>query len=348
MRRLISVKKCVPEILKDNIWMGAPDFGKLPVHTEDFMLHFIFKRILNMIPIIFGITIIVFFLFKLSPGDPAYIKLTGMGNPVTHELLEETREKMGLNKPVIQQYLDWLRNFAKGDWGESYRSGKPVMEELKSAVFYTFQMATTAFGITVVISVPLGILTALYANSFLDYVVRILSFLASSMPVFVLGLVLIYVFSLQMNLFPVAGSGNGIRSIILPSVSLSLGLIGRYTRQIRVAVLEEISQDYVSGARTRGLSERIVMIKHVLRNSMIAVVTMLGLSYGVLLGGTAIIESMFVWPGVGKLVVEAIRHRDLPIIQGFAVWMGLIYCTVNLMVDISYGILDPRVRVGSK
>lgn len=307
------------------------------------MASFVFKRILNIIPIILGVSIVVFFLLKLSPGDPAYIKLTGVGTPVTNELLEETREEMGLDKPVAGQYLHWLKNALKGDFGESYRSGRPVIKELLNGISYTFQMATAAFVITVVISVPLGILTALYTNSFFDYITRFLSFLASAMPVFVLGLVLIYVFSLQLNLFPIQG-GRGIKSLVLPSLALALGLIGRYTRQIRIAVLEEITQEYVSGARTRGLSERIVIVKHVLRNSMIAVVTMLGLSYGLLLGGTAIVEAMFVWPGVGKLVVEAIKHRDIPIIQGFAVFMAVIYSLVNLIVDISYGILDPRVR----
>ena len=207
----------------------------------------------------------------------------------------------------------------------------------------TLKLAGASFLLTVALSVPLGIVTALYANRMIDYVVRITSFLATAMPLFALGLLLIYIFSLELQWLPVSGS-ESFAGLVLPALSLSLGLVGRYTKQIRASVLDEIGKDYVAAARTRGLPERIVLIRHVLRGSLISVVTLLGISFGALLGGTAVIEIMFVWPGVGKLIVEAVRHRDFPVVQGFTLLMAVIYCGINFLVDMSYGILDPRIR----
>lgn len=307
------------------------------------MKKFFIHRILNMIPILLGVIVIVFFLLRLSDGDPAYIKLSGMGMPVTEELLQETRKAMGLNLPIYEQFWNSFRGMLQGDLGTSYRTNIPVTEELGRALLPTLELACVSFGLTVMVSLPLGIITALYANRMLDYIIRVLSFVAAAVPVFVLGLVLIYIFSLQLHWLPISGSGST-KNMILPVLSLSLALIGRYTKQIRAAVLEEINKQYVSAARIRGLPERIVLVSHVLRNSMIAVVTMLGFSFGILLGGTAVIEIMFVWPGLGKLAVEAVRHRDFPIIQGFTLLMASIYCMINLAVDLSYGYLDPRIR----
>lgn len=307
------------------------------------MKNFFVKRILNMIPILLGVIIIVFILLRLSDGDPAYIKLSGMGMPVTEQLLQETREAMGLNQPLYEQFWRGFTGMAHGDLGISYRSNRPVTEELVKALIPTLKLSCASFILTVAVSLPLGIITALYANRGVDYVIRILSFVAASVPVFVLGLVLIYIFSLKLHWLPISGADDP-KNMILPTLSLSLGLIGRYTKQIRAAVLDEINQQYVSAARIRGLPERIVLLSHVLRNSMISVVTMMGFSFGLLLGGTAVIEIMFVWPGLGKLAVEAVKHRDFPLIQGFTLLMAFIYCVINLAVDLSYGYLDPRIR----
>lgn len=309
------------------------------------MTRYLVKRVLNMAPIIAGVSVIVFMLLHLSSGDPAYIKLSGMGIPVTQELLEQTRADLGLDRPAYQQFWAWFTGMLSGDFGTSYLSGRPVGQELAEKMFYTLQLSLAAFILTIVISVPLGVIAALYANTAVDYLIRITSFWATAMPVFLMGLILIYFFSLRFHIFPVSGSG-GLNSLILPTVSLSLGLVGRFTKQIRIAILEEINQDYVSAARIRGLPERIVLVKHVLRGSLISVVTVLGISFGLLLGGTAVIEIMFVWPGVGKLVVEAVRHRDYPVIQGFTVWMAVIYCLINLGVDLLCAALDPRIRSG--
>lgn len=307
------------------------------------MLLFFIKRLLNMIPVLLGVTVIVFALLRIANGDPAYIKLSGVGIPVTEELLQETRHAMGLDLPLYQQFWQSFTAMMTGDLGTSYRSGRPVTEELVKGLWPTLQLAGASFLLTVAISVPAGIITALYANRSVDYLLRVLSFLATSMPAFALGLLLMYIFSLRLQWLPVAGSENP-AGIILPVLALSLPLAGRYTKQIRGAVLDEIGQEYVAAARTRGLPERIVLIRHVLRSSLNSVVTMLGLSFGALLGGTAVIEIMFVWPGVGKLIVEAVRHRDFPIVQGFTLMMAIFYCGINFLVDISYGILDPRIR----
>ena len=304
---------------------------------------FILKRFFNMILVLLGVSVIVFLLLRLSNGDPAYIKLSGVGIPVTDELLHETREAMGLNLPVYQQFWNSFTGMLTGDLGVSYRTGRPVLEELTKGLGPTLKLAGAAFFLTVALSVPLGIVTALYANRAIDYIIRVTSFLATAMPLFALGLLLIYVFSLELQWLPVSGS-ESIAGLVLPTLSLSLGLVGRYTKQIRGAVLDEIGQDYVAAARTRGLPERIVLIRHVLRGSLISVVTLLGLSFGALLGGTAVIEIMFVWPGVGKIIVEAVRHRDFPLVQGFTLLMAVIYCGINFLVDMSYGFLDPRIR----
>ena len=304
---------------------------------------FILKRFFNMILVLLGVSVIVFLLLRLSSGDPAYITLSGVGIPVTDELLHETREAMGLNLPMYQQFWNSFTGILTGDLGMSYRTGRPVLEELLKGLGPTLKLAGAAFFLTVALSVPLGIVTALYANRAIDYIIRVTSFLATAMPLFALGLLLIYVFSLELQWLPVSGS-ESIAGLVLPTLSLSLGLVGRYTKQIRGAVLDEIGQDYVAAARTRGLPERIVLIRHVLRGSLISVVTLLGLSFGALLGGTAVIEIMFVWPGVGKLIVEAVRHRDFPMVQGFTLLMAVIYCGINFLVDMSYGFLDPRIR----
>ena len=307
------------------------------------MGEFVLKRFFNMILVMLGVSVIVFLLLRLSNGDPAYIKLSGVGIPITDELLWETREAMGLNLPMYEQFWNSFTGMLTGDLGVSYRTGRPVLEELLKGLGPTLKLAGASFLLTVALSVPLGIVTALYANRAIDYVIRITSFLATAMPLFALGLLLIYIFSLELQWLPVSGSENP-AGLVLPALSLSLGLVGRYTKQIRASVLDEIGQDYVAAARTRGLPERIVLVRHVLRGSLISVVTLLGLSFGALLGGTAVIEIMFVWPGVGKLIVEAVRHRDFPVVQGFTLLMAVIYCGINFLVDMSYGILDPRIR----
>lgn len=309
------------------------------------MVKYIFKRFIQLIPVLLGITFLVFLLTYFSPGDPAFIKLTSTDVTPTPELLEQVREEMGLNKPFIVQYFDWLKGIVHGDFGMSYKFNKPVYDVIKARLPATFKLAGASLLLMIIIALPLGILSAIYKNRVLDYVIRIISFLGISMPGFWLGLLLMYVFSLKLGVLPVMGD-SGFKSIILPSVTLAISMSSKYIRQLRVAILEEISKDYVIGAKSRGLKNRTILYKHVLQNSLISIITLLGLSIGSLLGGTAIVETIFGWPGVGELAIQAISNRDYPLIQGYVVWMTVIYVFVNLLVDILYQFIDPRIALG--
>lgn len=300
-------------------------------------------RLLQLIPIILGVSFITFSLMYIAPGNPAEMKLSAQGTAVTQEIIEQTKDEMGINKPFLEQYFSWLINLIKGDMGVSYTDNLPVSKKLLDAMPSTILLAFSSMLLTLAISIPLGLLCAINQNKWVDYVVRILTFIGTSIPNFFLALVLIYIFAMKLNWLPVLASGS-IKGLILPTVALSTVMVSKYIRQVRAAVLEELSKDYVMGARARGIYENVILYKNVLRNSMITIVTLVGLSFGSLLGGAAVIETIFVWRGLGKLVVDAIGARDYPVIQGFVVWMAVIYVIVNLFTDISYNFLDPRVK----
>ncbi|MCC5468510.1 ABC transporter permease [Pelosinus sp. Bkl1] len=305
---------------------------------------YVIKRLIYLIPVLFGITFLSFALTYLSPGDPAELMLSATGTTPSPELIQQVREGMGLNKPFFAQYLHWLTNVLNGDFGTSYKYNKPVLDLILSALPATFKLAGITILMTTLIALPLGIISALHRNKVLDNIIRAVSFLGISLPAPWNGLILMYIFALKLKVLPVMGDSNW-TSIILPSASMTILLASRYTRQVRAFVLEELSQDYVVGAKARGISGRGIVLKHVLRNSLVPIITQLGLTFGVLLGGVVIIESIFSWPGVGKLAIEAIFTRDYPLIQGYVVWMTVIYMLINMLVDISYYILDPRIRL---
>lgn len=229
--------------------------------------------------------------------------------------------------------------------GVSYVDNVPVSQKIVTAMPSTIILAVSSMLLTLLIAIPLGILAAIRQNQWVDYSIRFFTFVGTSIPNFFLALVLIYVFAMQLNWLPVLATGS-IRGLILPTIALSTVMISKYIRQIRAAVLEELNKDYVMGARSRGIQENVILYKNVLRNSMITVVTLIGLSIGSLLGGAAVVETIFVWRGLGKMVVDAIGARDYPVIQGFVVWMAIIYVVVNLLTDLSYHLLDPRVKEG--
>lgn len=306
---------------------------------------YIFKRLLQLIPILLGVSFITFALMYIAPSDPAEMKLSAQGTAVSQEIIDETREEMGLNKPFIEQYLTWLLSLLKGDLGLSYVDNLPVSKKIVSALPSTIILALSSMLLTLIIAIPLGVLSAVKQNRFIDYLIRFFTFVGTSIPNFFLALVLIYVFAMQLNLLPVLASGS-IKGLILPTVALATVMVSKYIRQVRAAVLEELKKDYVMGARSRGIQEKVILFKNVLRNSMITVVTLVGLSIGSLLGGAAVVETIFVWRGLGKMVVDAIGARDYPVIQGFVVWMAVIYVLVNLLTDLSYHLLDPRVKEG--
>lgn len=309
------------------------------------MKKYIIKRLLQLIPILFGITLLIFVLMHTSSVDAVDMMEQNTGMAWTEEQKAAIREELGLDKSVPVQYLNWVGNMLKGDMGTSYISGQPVLQMFLSKLPMTIYLTITSILLTIALSIPLGILSAVRKNRFTDYFIRILSFIGNSMPGFFVALLLMYLFSLKLGWFPVMGNGQGWKSIVLPTLTLAIAMSAKYTRQIRATVLEELKKDYVVGARARGVRERKILIRSVLKASMLTIVTLLSLSIGSLLGGTAIVESIFMWDGVGKMAVDAILTRDYPVIQVYVVWMAIIYVMVNLVTDIIYHYLDPRIRL---
>lgn len=320
------------------------------------MKGYIAKRFLQLIPILIGITFLSFALMYLAGGDAVTATLENQGVAVSQEIIDAKKHELGLDKPFIEQYGTWLVGLMTGDMGVSYVSDKEVFATFTSKLPATIVLTIVSVLLTIVISVPLGILAAVKQNRFTDYLIRVLSFIGNSLPNFFVALLLILVFSVCLGWFPVVSSSIGktglaslsIQGTILPAFTLAIAMSSKYTRQIRATVLEELNKPYVIGARARGVSERTVLVKHVLKSCMIMIVTLLALSIGDLLGGTAIVETIFQWDGVGKLAVDSITMRDYPLIQAYVVWMAIIYVMVNLVADLVYHRLDPRVRLGGE
>ena len=282
------------------------------------------RRLLQIVIVLFGISFFTFGLTYLSPGDPAEIMLTECGNIPTPELLEQTRAELGLDKPFLVQYGNWLKGVLTGDMGKSYSMKVPVVEKLVSCFFPTLKLALASLLIMILFSIPLGILSAVYHNRWPDYLVRGLTFFGVSVPNFWIGLILLSIFGVQLRWVTVSGGSTDFKSLVLPAVTLAIAMSAKYTRQVRIAVLEELQQDYVTGARMRGISEKKILWKHVLPNATLPLVTLLGLSLGSLLGGTAVVEIIYNWPGLGSMAVKAISCRDYPLVQGYVLWIALL------------------------
>lgn len=308
------------------------------------MVRYILKRLLQLVIVLLGVTFLTFMITQATPSDAAEMKYVSMGMMPSTELLEKTREEMGLNDPVLIQYGRWLGNVLHGDLGESSKFGESVWTQMTRKLPMTLKLAGVSLIVVIVFSFPLGILSAVKKNKVADYMIRFLSFFGVSMPNFWLALLLMYIFAVRLGWFKVV-STNSVQGMILPVATLTIPMISSYARQIRAALLEELNANYVIGARARGIPERRIIWGHVLPNAILPIVTLLGLSVGHLLGGAAIIETIFSWQGIGNMVVEAIRVRDYPLIQGYVIWMAIIYVTVNLMVDIAYRLLDPQIRL---
>ncbi len=303
------------------------------------------KRFLQILIVLIGISFFTFLLTYMSPGDPVRNMYAVSGTMPSEEVIEATREEMGLNKPFLVQYWNWLSGCLRGDFGTSYSNKKPVLELLSAKLLPTMQLALASLIIMLVVSVPLGVLAAVYRNKPVDYIVRGLTFFGVSIPNFWFGIMLMLVVCVRLKLLPVVSIGMGFKKLILPAITLAFAMSAKYTRQVRTAVLEELNQDYVVGARARGIKESTILWRHVFPNSLLPLVTMLGLSMGSLLGGTAVVEVIFSYPGLGNLAVSAITAMDYPLIQGYVLWIALIYMVINLIVDISYEFLDPRIRM---
>ncbi len=305
----------------------------------------ILSRLLQMLIVLVGISFLTFLLTYLSPGDPARNLYTASGIMPTAEQLEETREILGLNKPFFTQYKDWVINCLHGDFGESFMLHKPVSELLLARLWPTLKLTLASTVLMLLFSVPLGVISAVNHNKPIDYFVRAITFFGVSVPNFWLGLMLILFFCVKLGLLPVVSSGADLESLILPAVTLAVAMTAKYTRQVRTAVLEELHSDYVVGARARGISESRILWYNVLPNSMLPLITMLGLSIGNLLGGTSVVEIIFSYPGLGNLAVAAITSADYFLVQGYVLWVSVIYMLINLIVDISYYYVDPRMRL---
>lgn len=303
-------------------------------------------RLTQMCIILFGISFFSFLLTYMAPGDPVRAMFAVSGSIPSEEIIEEIREEMGLNRPFIIQYGNWLSNCLHGDFGVSYSNGKSVSELLMGRIGPTLQLSLLSLVMMLLIAVPVGVISAIHQNRFLDYIMRGTTFLSISLPNFWAGLLLLYIVALKLGLLPVVSTGMGIKKLLMPAFTLAFAMSGKYARQIRAAVLEEMNQDYVYGALSRGLSESTVIWRHVIPNAMLPLLTMLGLSLGSLLGGTAVVEVIFSYPALGSLAINAITSMDYPLIQGYVLWIALIYMVVNLTIDISYAFLDPRLRKG--
>ena len=312
------------------------------------MKKYVLKRLLQLIPILLVITFLSFGMMRLARSDAVLQKMENTGMVVSQEVIDNARAELGLDKPFLTQYFVWLGNLLTGDMGTSYISGKEVLPTFLSKLPATLLLTAVSIFLTIVISIPLGILAAVKQNRFTDYLIRVCSFLGNSMPNFFVALLLMYFLSIRMPIFPVIANGLSIQSVALPSLTLAIAMSAKYLRQVRAAVLDELSKDYVVGAQARGIRFSVTLWKSVLRACLVTILTLLTLSIGSLLGGTAIVESIFLWDGVGKLAVDAINMRDYPMIQAYVMWMAIIYVCVNLITDLSYRFLDPRIRLGGE
>ena len=309
------------------------------------MRTYVVKRLIQLIPVLLGITFLSFAMMRIA-GSDAITELYGDKGAVAQEIVDAKRAELGLDRPFLTQYVSWLGGLLTGDMGKSYVSGRDVFQTFVSKLPATLLLTALSILVTVVISIPLGVLAAVNRDRLIDYALRFLSFIGNSLPNFFVALLLMQLLAIRWKLLPVLSNGTGIRSAVMPTLTLAIAMSAKYMRQVRATVLEELNKEYVAGAKARGIRDRVILWRSVLKSSMLTIITLLALSVGSLLGGTAIIESIFMWDGVGKLAVDAITLRDYPLIQAYVVWMAIIYVLVNLITDLLYHALDPRIRLG--
>ena len=306
------------------------------------MKKYIGKRLISLLPILLGITFLAFAIINLSPSNPAEVALRVNNIVATEEAIASKTIELGLDKPFIERYFLWVINSLKGDFGTSYVNGKDVLGLFGQALPNTLKLAFVALLITIVFSVVVGVLCAIYEGSIGDKITRALVFLGIAMPSFWIGILLIWMFSVKMKIFPTSGM-TAPNAVVLPSITLSLGYISTYVRLIRNNMVQNKHENYVYYARIRGLKESTI-IKHIFKNSLQTSITALGMSIPKLIAGTVIVENIFAWPGVGRLCVTAIYNRDFPIIQAYILLMAVMFVVCNLLVDIASASIDPRMR----
>ena len=305
------------------------------------MFDYFVRRLLQAVPVLFGVTIIVFSMVHLIPGDPAEILA---GSNATVEDIQDIRQQMGLDKPLAEQYLVYMKNIFKGDLGTSIRTRRPVLQEIIPRYGNSLLLASSAVVIMLLVGISTGILSAVKQGTWIDYISMVISLFGVSMPVFWFGLMLMLVFSVHLGLFPTTGIGT-FKHLVLPSLALGAHSTAVVARLTRSSMLEVIRQDYIRTARAKGLNEFSVILQHALKNAMIPVVTIVFLRFGALLGGAVLAETVFAWPGVGLLMIEAIGTRDYPVVQGCVLMVSISFILINLMTDLIYPLLDPRMKL---
>ena len=304
------------------------------------MLNYVIKRLLSIIPVLLGISFLLFFMLRMLPGDPAQVLAGQMASP---EEIETIRKQLGLDKPIYLQYGSFLVRLVRFDLGRSTKTQNPVIEEIWARLPNTILLAVVAITLACLFGIPAGIISAVRPYTLIDYLVTITALFGISMPVFWLGLMLVVIFSVILKWLPAGGTGSW-QHVVLPSITLAAFVVAFIARMTRSTMIEALSQDYTTTARSKGLKEKAVIIKHALRNALIPIITVIGLQFGLLLGGAVLTETVFAWPGLGRLIVDSILARDYPMIQGTILIFGLFYILVNLVVDLIYVFVDPRIR----
>lgn len=310
------------------------------------MIKYIIKRIAMLIPVLIGVTFLVYFILALTPGDPVDIIL---GDQATEESKMELREELGLNDPLLARYLKYMGGILHGDMGKSYKNNLDVAEQIMERFPNTVILATCAILIAILVGVPAGIISARHQNTILDRISMIFALTGISMPVFWLGLMLVVVFAVNLRILPSSGFDTSsvaaaARSLILPSIVLSVNSMATITRMTRSSMLEVMRKDYIDTARAKGVKESTVTVRHMLSNALIPIVTVVGISFGTLLGGSIITETVFAWPGIGRFIVEAIKMKDTPTVLGGVIFLSVMFSCVNLLIDILYAFIDPRIK----
>ena len=309
------------------------------------MLRYTVRRLASLLPVLLGVTLLTYGLMCLSSMDPVAVMLQGQSTASTPEVAAAMRHQLGLDQPFLLRYLDWLGKLLHGDMGVSYVDGTPVAKKLAAALPNTLKLTASSVVLTMLLAVPLGMLTAVKQGKPADLVIRLFCFVGNSLPNFIVSLLLLYVLSLKLGWFPILSTGSWY-SLVLPTLALAIPMTGKYIRQVRAAVLEQLGRPYVDGARSRGLSSGVILFSYVLRNAMTTIITLMAMSVGSLLGGTAAVEMIFSLPGMGYMVTSAVTARDYPVIQAFVVCMSLCYMLINLLTDLFCFYVDPRVRAG--
>ncbi len=310
------------------------------------MRRYLLRRLLLVPPTLLGLSLLVFTIAALAPGDPAeeFARRTAPGGEVTEEDIERARRELGLDRPYHVQYLSWVQGAAVGDLGRSFSRRTPVWEEIRLRLGATAELAASALLVTTVVAIPLGVAAGMLHRQWPDHLLRVAALLGASVPGFFLAYLLIGLFATRLGWLPVAGR-EGLSSLILPALALAVGPAAIVSRLLRSSLLEVLTEDFIRTARAKGLASVQVVARHALRNAAIPVVTVLGSVLGHLLAGAVIVEFIFAWPGLGQLTVEAVFQRDYPMIQGVVFFAGAVFLSVNLFVDLSYSLLDPRVRL---